>query len=55
MPLLLPDLVVLLEVLIEMVLELLVADESHSAVGALELYAFVELGDCYNVEPEKIV
>ena len=55
MSLLLPDLVIILEVLIKVILELLVADESHAAVGALELNAFVELGDCYDVEPEIIV
>ena len=48
---LLPDLVVLNKVLVKMSLELLVPDEPQSAVAALELDAFVQLGNADDVEP----
>lgn len=50
--LLLAHLVVLSEVSIQVSLELLVSDEPQAAVRALELDAFVELGDGDDVEPK---
>lgn len=51
---LLSDLVVFDEVLIEMSLKLLVANEPQSAVAALKLDPFVQLSDTDDVEPRKI-
>ena len=46
----LPDVIVVCKVAIKVGLELLVADEAHTAVAALELYSLVDLGDGDDVE-----
>lgn len=46
----LPHVIALCKVLVQMGLQLLVADKPHATVAALELHSFVDLGDGNDVE-----
>lgn len=51
---LLPNFVVFSEMLVEVDFELLVANEPHAAITALELNSFIELRNGHDIQPIKL-